>query len=104
MKKIISVAKPQEVRSSELKGNEVVAYRSKNSENYCILAKLVNKKMYGDKVQEVFGFVPLGSSSSEPRFVSDTWQGAIEVASQTRSVFMFETWQEMLQAMLNKRF
>jgi hypothetical protein len=114
MRKIVTEIKPTEVRLQNLVGSEIVAYRSKNSENFCILTKLTSKTIfekaltaaqkYGGAPNSVYGFVALNSSTSEPRFIANTWQGAIELASKSREVFTFTSMKEMLESMVNNKF
>lgn len=92
-----------------MSGTEIVAYRSLNSEGYCVLAKLTSKNLFeksgrGFPNAAQFGFVALNSSTSEPRFVGNTWQESIKLASANRDVMTFMTMQEMLTAMVNKTF
>lgn len=112
MRKIITEAKPTEVLSRNLVGTEIVAYRSKNSENYCILTKLTSKTLFEKALSNahrhqgtnVYGFVALNSSTSEPRFVANSWLGAIELASQSRDLYTFPNMKEMLLDMVNNKF
>ena len=109
MRKIITEAKPTEVLSRNLMGNEIVTYRSKNSENYCVLSKLTSKTIFekarGNTAgKNMYGFIALNGSSNEPRFASETWQGAIELASQSRDLYTFPNMKEMLLAMVNNKF
>jgi hypothetical protein len=100
MQKIIVTQTATEIKLDNLQGNEIVAYRSQNSVNYCILARLTKK----DDGQQKYGFVAMNCSDSSPRFVEKTWFDAIRLASKTRSVVTFANMNELLTAMLNKTF
>ena len=112
MQKIIVKNTAKEIRLENMMGTEIVAYHSLNSDAYCVLTKLTSKNLF-ERATEVrnrtfnttmYGFVPLNSSTSEPRFVATTWQDAIKLASEKRDVMTFKTMQEMLTAMVNKAF
>lgn len=110
MQKIIVKDTSKEVRLENMSGTEIVAYRSLNSDGYCVLAKLTSKNLFEKSGRgsfanaAQFGFVALNSSTSEPRFVGNTWQESIKLASANRDVMTFKTMQEMLTAMVNKTF
>jgi hypothetical protein len=111
MRKIVTEVKPTEVRLQNLQGTEIVAYRSKNSDNYCVLTKLTSRTLFERALPQnrvvnasAFGFVALNSSTSEPRFVASSWQGAIELASKSRDIYTFTSMKEMLESMVNNRF
>ena len=99
-KVIIKPVAAKEIKLNDLQGNEIVAYRSQNSPNYCILAKLTQK----DFGQQKYGFVALNCSNSSPRYVGDTWYDAIATAGKSREIMVFASMDEMLTAMLNKTF
>lgn len=112
MLKIVTEKKPTEVLLSNLIGTELVSYRSKNSDSYCVLTKLTSKTLFEkaspnaarNQGTSVYGFVPLNNSSSEPRFVANSWQSAIELASQSRDLYTFANMKEMLLNMVNNKF
>ena len=97
---IIKPVAAKEIKLNDLQGNEIVAYRSQNSPNYCVLAKLTQK----DFGQQKYGFVALNCSDTPPRFVGNTWYEAITIAGKNRDVMVFTSMDEMLTAMLNKTF
>jgi len=101
MQKIIVTQTATEIKLDSLQGNEIVAYRSQNSENYCILARLTKKE---DGHNQKFGFVAMNCSNSSPRFAEKTWYDSIRLASKTRSIVTFANMTELLTAMLNKTF
>ncbi len=74
----------------------IAAYRSANSNAYNILTKL-------GKNTSKSGFVPL-NGYNEPKYIAENAYEAIETASKNRTVFLFETMEEMLKAMVNKEF
>ena len=100
MKKIIVSEVPKEVKLNDMIGNEIVAYRSLNSEGYCILSKLT-KRADGE---QVYGFITLNASNSSPRFEGRNWFEAIKTASASRTIYTFNNMEEMLKAMVNKTF
>lgn len=99
MKNII-VSATEDIRVEDLTGREIVAYRSHNSENYCVLAKLTqvaNVQMYG--------FVPLNGFDQSPRFMGLSPKDSIEKCfKKGRKAVAFSNMKEMLTAMLNKSF
>ena len=101
MKLIITPEKAQEIRVSELKGKELVAYRCRRSEGntdsptYAVLSKLGSSR---------YGFVPLNYSNSNPTFEGHSWQEAVEIASKNRQLAAFDSMKEMIEAMHTNKF
>lgn len=112
MRKIIVKDTTKEVRLENLMGSEIVAYRSLNSDGYCILTKLTSKTLFERATESrnktfnttMYGFVALNSSTAEPRFTASSWGESIKLASANRDVMTFSNMQEMLTAMVNKSF
>lgn len=110
MKRIFVEPNPELVDLRNLTGNEIIAYRSNSdNNNYCILSKLNsngfrNKNLHRN-YDAIYGFVPLNTSNSNPRFCNNSWQGAIQQAvNSKRNVMVFNSQDELLRAILNREF
>ena len=101
MKRIVKVLPPDAVITvNQLRSSDhapvIAAYRSANSEAYCVLSQ-VSKDGYRA------AFIPL-NGAQKPRYFGENVYDAIEKASASRSVFLFSSMEEMLKAMVNKSF
>lgn len=94
MKELVTERSKEIISFNDLKGNEIVAYRSQGGGGYCILAKVGYKH----------GFIPLNNSSSNIRFEERTWFEAVRKASMHRKIFVFNSMKEMISAMFNETF
>lgn len=92
------------IKLSNLTGKEIIAYRSNNSDNYCLLAKLSTRDDMPNHIGFAYGFVPLSTSNASPRYASQTWKESIRLAGATHDIMKFNSMNEMLTAMVNKTF
>jgi len=112
MKTIVNKKACKEISIEQLKGNEVVAYKCKSptsvaKKNYAVLARLHGPICYTHPTtspDSSYGFIPLGESDTKPRYMSNTWRGAINLASESRELKVFYSFKEMLDAMYNGLF
>jgi hypothetical protein len=95
MQKIV-IEKPKEITIDSLSGSELVAYRSQNSEGVCVLSK-INKA-------NSFGFIRLSNSNSHPVFVADGWFNSVKAAASARQLVAFDNINEMVEAIVSKKF
>lgn len=102
MKSIVNKQVCKEIFVEQLDGNEIIAYRCKNSEDkYAVLARLHHFDSCGNKS---YGFIPLGESDSNPRYVANTWFESVKLASKSRELKVFDSCKEMIAAMKDKCF
>lgn len=102
MQRVVKERQPQPeitVRELQLKDSIsplIAAYKCANSDGYCVLTKF-SKKSYRS------GFIPLNGCGT-PRYEGANPMEAIESASGSRKVYLFSSQDEMLRAMLEKKF
>jgi hypothetical protein len=70
MKKIIFNEPSEAISFDRLAGNEIIAYRCKNSKNIAVLSKLITYISPTSNIN--FGFIPFGETQGNPRFVGKT--------------------------------
>lgn len=96
MKHLVKKEKKFEITEDDLFGNELIAYKCRSEGNaYAVLAKLQHSN---------WGFVPLNSSDSNPRYVAQSWSNAVSKASDCRNLKVFSNMSEMLNAIVNSEF
>lgn len=103
--KVITLDKLKETS----RGSVIAAYRCANSDAYCVLAEIshimtsnnTEISIYGK--MKAFGFIPLNGAGAG-RFVKYNIWECIELASQSRKVYLFNSMREMLKAMLDNSF
>lgn len=93
--KAIVIDSVTEIKISDLKGEEIIAYSSRGN-HICILSCVFKTKTTG---QEMFGFKNLAYTKSKPVYVSDTMYGAIHTATLSgRKLFAFDNYDEFIEA------
>ncbi len=76
--------------------NYIFVYKSKNSDNYCLLSKVGS---------HTYGIVPIGFNNSDARYTASTRQSAIyNVLSAGRDIRMFKSLEEFCKVIINKEF
>jgi len=101
MKKLVLTVPSTEISVEELfrigqLDHKIYAYKSCGTKNgYCVLVKLY---------QEHYGFVPLNSCTSSPRFIASTIEASLQVAVKSRKVFCFDDMSELITNMAIKAF
>jgi hypothetical protein len=121
MKKLITTPEQMTtVQLDHLRGNEIIAYRCKSkTEVYRILSPLIplisaeaarGGSRYGSftaiaEVGPKYGFVYMGGSGTMPSYIENTWIASIEAALKApRQLFVFASQDELLQAILHRKF
>lgn len=86
------------IRADEIdRARHLVAYKCRNSNKFCYLAKLVSD---GVRHNAVFGFVPL-SCVGYPRYTSSSFEESIDLVSEAgRDVYVFDNMNDMLENLL----
>lgn len=108
MRTIVNKKVCKEIYIEQLIGNEVIAYKCKSAtsvakKNYAVLARLHGSEADAFR-NPSYGFIPLGESDTKPRYMSNTWRGAITLASEARELKVFYSFKEMLEAMYKELF
>lgn len=99
MKKIILQEEDiKEILPTQLMGNETVAYKCANSDNYTMLSK-INKNG-----RAAYGFIPIGGGiMQDARFIEDTWIDSIKLAARHRKVYVFDSGRELIEAIYKNK-
>lgn len=103
MKTIVNKKVCKEIFIDNLQGDEIVAYKCKSPDSigkYAILSRLVKP----GGVSNSFGFVPVGDSKSNPRYTANHWHEAVQLASASRELKVFDTDKELIEAMYKNMF
>ena len=103
MKSILRDNNEKFVSADRLTGKEFAAYATKKgdpSTGYCVITKLQNHQNGAAQ----YGFVNLTKVNTEPTFVGSTYLESIFLASKKRDVCTFDTYEELLTAILAKSF
>lgn len=103
MKTIVNKKVCKEIFIDNLQGNEIIAYKCKSPGSvgkYAILSKLVKP----GGATKSYGFVPIGDSQSNPRYTANHWSEAVQLASESRELKVFDTDRELIEAMYKNMF
>lgn len=95
MKKLITEIVRTDINISDLKGDEIVAYKSANGGHYVVLHKIQ---------QDLYGFFNLQYSTSGPTFTGITWYNAVTNASRHRQLYVFASSDDLIDCMYKKKF
>jgi hypothetical protein len=102
MKSIIKKTQAKEIEIKDLIGKEIIAYKCKSidmKDNYAVLSRL-----HDNNSPSLYGFVPIGDSTSKPRYVGKSWFQSVEKASENRELKTFENEKELIAAIYNNLF
>lgn len=106
MKRVINQAIAKEITIEELErvcgSNLIAAYKSANSENYCVLACL-QKPIRENNYVSQFGFVPL-NGITEPRYAAYNLIECLKKVSTQRKLYIFDNMKELITAISNSTF
>jgi hypothetical protein len=99
MKNLIVEETCENITIDKLKGIEIVSYKCKGNKNqYATLCKL------GKTYPAQYGFCVIGDSTSAPRFESNSWMDSIKEASKIRNLKIFNSSEELIEAIYTKKF
>jgi len=81
----------------------IVAYKSKDGKNYCILKKLT-KGTRENLYKESWGFIPISGGDDTARYISGSWRESINLVNGNRTLFYFESGTKLIDAIYHKKF
>ncbi len=100
MKRIVSEVSKDQILSSSLRGDEIVAYRCNNSTNQNIA---VLCKLHRECVKERFGFINLGNPTCPPSYISENFFQSINLAKDQRKLYTFDDQKELILAIFHEK-
>jgi hypothetical protein len=108
MLRLIDDTTPKDqIRIDELKGCELIAYRSNGSKDaYCVLSPIDNLKTKTTQSGvKSYAFVSLAySSGTHLRYQTPSWHETVKLASKHRQLYVFSSMRDMLAAMVDGGF